>query len=306
MYYFLYKVNNINMKKILLIISLLFCIKVKAIENITINNENLSPVFNSDIKVYNYFTYSDSINIQVKSKENEQVTGSGVFSLNDDLTTFKVTSNDKEYTINVFKNYHKEELTPVLNDLIIVGYDINFDTNIHEYDIKSLRNIFAYTPQNNALFKGTIKENLSFDKRINADNLDEALSNAQIMDFIEKNEEGYDYELFQSGVNLSGGQRQRMSIARALLSGGECLLLDDSLSSVDYITDKRIRESIYKLYKDKMIILITQRVNNLTGFDKIIVIESGKIEMVGNYLDVVNTSKVFNEFIESQKREVSK
>lgn len=135
MYYFLYKVNNINMKKILLIISLLFCIKVKAIENITINNENLSPIFNSDIKVYNYFTYSDSINIQVKSKENEQVTGSGVFSLNDDLTTFKVTSNDKEYTINVFKNYHKEELTPVLNDLIIVGYDINFDTNIHEYDI---------------------------------------------------------------------------------------------------------------------------------------------------------------------------
>ena len=107
----------------------------RAIENITINNENLSPVFNSDIKVYNYFTYSDSINIQVKSKENEQVTGSGVFSLNDDLTTFKVTSNDKEYTINVFKNYHKEELTPVLNDLIIEGYDINFDTNIHEYDI---------------------------------------------------------------------------------------------------------------------------------------------------------------------------
>ena len=135
MYYFLYKVNNINMKKILLIISLLFCIKVKAIENITINNENLSPVFNSEIKVYNYFTYSDSINIQVKSKENERVTGSGVFSLNDDLTTFKVTSNDKEYTINVFKNYRKEELTPVLNDLIIEGYDINFDTNIHEYDI---------------------------------------------------------------------------------------------------------------------------------------------------------------------------
>ena len=135
MYYFLYKVNNINMKKILLIISLLFCIKVKAIENITINNESLSPVFNSEIKVYNYFTYSDSINIQVKSKENEQVTGNGVFSLNDDLTTFKVASNDKEYTINVFKNYHKEELTPVLNDLIIEGYNINFDTNIHEYDI---------------------------------------------------------------------------------------------------------------------------------------------------------------------------
>jgi hypothetical protein len=123
------------MKKILLIINLLFCIKVKAIENITINNENLSPIYNSDIKVYNYYTYSNSINIQVKSKENEQVTGSGIFSLTNDLTTFKVISNDKEYTINVFKDYHKEELKPILNDLIIEGYNINFDTNIHEYDI---------------------------------------------------------------------------------------------------------------------------------------------------------------------------
>lgn len=135
MYYFLYKVNNINMKKILLIIGLLFSIKVKAIENITINNENLSPSFNRNIKVYNYYTNSDSINIQVKSKENEQITGNGLFSLNDDLTTFKVTSNDKEYIINVFKNYHKEDLTPILNNLTIEGYNINFDTNIHEYDI---------------------------------------------------------------------------------------------------------------------------------------------------------------------------
>ena len=122
MYYFLYKVNNINMKKILLIISLLFCIKVKAIENITINNENLSPVFNSDIKVYNYFTYSDSINIQVKSKENEQVTGSGVFSLNDDLTTFKVTSNDKEYTINVFKSEPVSKVEKVNTEVKSMSY----------------------------------------------------------------------------------------------------------------------------------------------------------------------------------------
>lgn len=123
------------MKKILLIISLIFSIKVKAIENITINNENLSPNFNSNIKVYNYYTQSDSINIKVKSKENEQVTGNGSFSLNDTLTTFKVTSNAKEYIINVFKNYHKEELTPTLNNLIIEGYDINFDSSIHEYSI---------------------------------------------------------------------------------------------------------------------------------------------------------------------------
>ena len=103
---------------------------------------------------------------------------------------------------------------------------------------------------------------------------------------------------------MSGGQKQRMSIARALVSGGECLLFDDSFSAVDYITDKRIRDSIQKNYSDKMVILITQRVGTIQNSDRIIVINEGQIDSIGTYKELSKSSNVFKEFIESQKREV--
>lgn len=183
-------------------------------------------------------------------------------------------------------------------DILINGIDIK------EYDIESLREIFAYTPQRTLLFKGSIKENLSFGHKYNSNELDGAMSSAAIKDFVDNKDEGYDYKVEQSAVNLSGGQKQRMSIARALVSGGECLLFDDSFSAVDYITDKRIRDSIQKNYDDKMVILITQRVGTIQNSDKIIVINEGKIDSIGTYKELSKSSNVFKEFIESQKREV--
>lgn len=176
--------------------------------------------------------------------------------------------------------------------------------DIHEYDLASLRNIFAYTPQKTLLFKGSIYENLVFDSKISNNLIDEVVMDADIKEFIDKNEEGYDYKVEQSAANLSGGQKQRVSIARALLSGGECLLFDDSFSAVDYITDKKIRESIKKDYNDKMIILVTQRVGTIKDSDNIIVIDEGKVESVGDYNYLKKNSKVFKEFISSQKKEV--
>lgn len=184
-------------------------------------------------------------------------------------------------------------------EILINGIDIK------EYDIESLRNIFAYTPQKTLLFKGSIRENLTFDKNLANNVLDNALDEAAIKDFIDNNSEGYDFKIEQAAVNLSGGQKQRMSIARALLSGGECLLFDDSFSAVDYITDKRIRSSINKNYSNKMVILVTQRVGTIKEADKIIVIDEGKIESIGKYETLENSSKVFKEFIDSQKREVA-
>lgn len=184
-------------------------------------------------------------------------------------------------------------------EILINGIDIK------EYDIESLRNIFAYTPQKTLLFKGSIRENLVFDKNLANNVLDNALDEAAIKDFIDNNSEGYEFKIEQAAANLSGGQKQRMSIARALLSGGECLLFDDSFSAVDYITDKRIRSSINKNYSDKMVILVTQRVGTIKEADKIIVIDEGKVESIGNYETLENSSKVFKEFIDSQKREVA-
>ena len=188
-------------------------------------------------------------------------------------------------------------IDPTSGNILINGIDIK------EYDIESLRNIFAYTPQKTLLFKGSIRENLTFDKNFANNVLDNALDEAAIKDFIDNNTEGYEFKIEQSAVNLSGGQKQRMSIARALLSGGECLLFDDSFSAVDYITDKKIRNSINNNYSDKMVILVTQRVGTIKDADKIIVIDEGKVESIGNYDTLEKTSKVFKEFIDSQKRE---
>ncbi len=190
-------------------------------------------------------------------------------------------------------------IDPTSGNILINGIDIK------EYDIESLRNIFAYTPQKTLLFKGSIRENLTFDKNLANNVLDNALDEAAIKDFIDNNSEGYDFKIEQAAVNLSGGQKQRMSIARALLSGGECLLFDDSFSAVDYITDKKIRNSINKNYSDKMVILVTQRVGTIKDADKIIVIDEGKIESIGDYDTLEKTSKVFKEFVDSQKREVA-
>ena len=187
----------------------------------------------------------------------------------------------------------------IIRNILINGIDIK------EYDIESLRNIFAYTPQKTLLFKGSIRENLTFDKNFANNVLDNALDEAAIKDFIDNNTEGYEFKIEQSAVNLSGGQKQRMSIARALLSGGECLLFDDSFSAVDYITDKKIRNSINNNYSDKMVILVTQRVGTIKDADKIIVIDEGKVESIGNYDTLEKTSKVFKEFVDSQKREVA-
>ena len=183
-------------------------------------------------------------------------------------------------------------------EILINGIDIK------EYDIESLRNIFAYTPQKSLLFRGSIRENLTFGNKYNISEIDEVMRTAAIHDIIDNNEEGYDYKVEQSAINLSGGQKQRMSIARALLSGGECLLFDNSFSAVDYITDRRIREAIKKEYNDKMVILITQRVGTIKDCDRIIVIEEGKIEDIGTYDELEKSSTIFKEFIDSQKREV--
>ena len=182
--------------------------------------------------------------------------------------------------------------------ILINGIDIK------EYTKESLRKIFAYVPQKTLLFKGSVKENIGFDNKYDLSELDKVMHTARLKDVVLKNKEGFNYELEQSGINLSGGQKQRISIARALLNGGECLIFDDSFSSVDYITDRKIRQSLAKNYQDKMTILITQRMGTVKDTNKIIVIEEGKVEAIGTYKELTRSSSVFKEFISSQKSEV--
>ncbi len=123
--FFLYDNNNI-MKKILFIICLFSYYKVYAISNITIDNNDLIPSFNSNTKIYNYYTNKDSVRIKIDNKIKE-------VSLVDGKNKFEYDG----YILKIFKNYNKENNNEVyLTSLTIMGYDINFDKDIYEYYIE--------------------------------------------------------------------------------------------------------------------------------------------------------------------------
>lgn len=126
------------MKKILFtILIVLINIKVLALEKITINNDNLIPIFEKDLKKYNYFTNSDNVLINVQKDENEIIDGDGLFEIKDGENEFIINSNiEGKYIINVYKNYQKKELEfGKLKNLEIDGYNIDFNSDKYEYDI---------------------------------------------------------------------------------------------------------------------------------------------------------------------------
>ena len=144
------------MKKITIFI-LLFCVvKVNALSNIKVNNEELIPSFDKDIKVYNYYTDSESVNISVKKDKNEIINGEGVYTLDSNYKKIIISSNiDNDYVINVFKNYDKREYdSGELLSLNIDGYNINYNKDIYDYDI-TLNN------ENNLNIKYEVNDNTS-------------------------------------------------------------------------------------------------------------------------------------------------
>lgn len=287
-----------------LISFLMLLVIILNIPRVIVSFKRINEILNVEVSIRNKGT--------IKLESLESIEFKNVFfryekAKNDMLKNicFKITKGEKIGIIGssgsgktTIANLLLRHIDPTSGEILVNGI------NIKDYDIESLRNIFSYTPQKTLLFRGSIKENLSFGNKYNNSDLDSAMNSAAIKDFVDNNEEGYEYKVEQSAVNLSGGQKQRVSIARALLNGGECLLFDDSFSSVDNITDKKIRESIEKNYSDKMVILITQKVGTIKNLDRIIVINEGKIEGIGTYKELEKSSEVFKEFIDSQKREV--
>ena len=229
-----------------LISFLMLLVIILNIPRVIVSFKRINEILNVEVSIRNKGT--------IKLESLESIEFKNVFfryekAKNDMLKNicFKITKGEKIGIIGssgsgktTIANLLLRHIDPTSGEILVNGI------NIKDYDIESLRNIFSYTPQKTLLFRGSIKENLSFGNKYNNSDLDSAMNSAAIKDFIDNNEEGYEYKVEQSAVNLSGGQKQRVSIARALLNGGECLLFDDSFSSVDNITDKKIRESIEK------------------------------------------------------------
>ena len=173
--------------------------------------------------------------------------------------------------------------------------------DVREYDLESLRNQVAVVLQKNVLFSGTIKENLRWgNKEATDEELIEACKLAQADEFIQGFPDKYDTYIEQGGTNVSGGQKQRLCIARALLKNPKVLILDDSTSAVDTHTDALIRKAFREYIPTTTKIIIAQRISSVEDADRIIVMESGRINGIGTHEELLKTNKIYAEVYYSQ------
>ncbi len=173
--------------------------------------------------------------------------------------------------------------------------------DIKDLEIRELRESISIVPQNILLFTGTIKENIKWGKEdATEEEIIKAAKIAQAHDFIMSFNEGYDTYLGQGGVNLSGGQKQRIAIARALVRKAKFLILDDSTSAVDMITEKKIKKGLKEHLEDTTIIMIAQRITSVMDADKILVMDKGKIVNIGKHNELLNSSEIYLDIYRSQ------
>ena len=176
--------------------------------------------------------------------------------------------------------------------------------NIKNYNFESLRNQIGLVPQNAMLFSGTIRENIKWGKPdATDDEIYKSLEIAQAKEFVDLCEDGLDKLIVQKGKNLSGGQKQRLTIARAIISNPQILILDDSASALDFATDAKLRKAISNLNKDLTVIIVSQRATSIKNADKIVVLDNGKIEGLGTNEELYSSCEVYQEICNSQLSE---
>ena len=168
------------------------------------------------------------------------------------------------------------------------------------------RDWVAVVPQNAELFKGSIRSNLTLGltKEPSEEQLWWALEVAQAADFVREKEGGLEAPVEAFGRNFSGGQRQRLTIARAVLRQAPFLVLDDSTSALDYLTEARLLQALKEELSKTSLILISQRTNSLRSAEQILVLDKGKQVGLGSHEDLVATNPLYQEIhFSQQKRE---
>lgn len=172
--------------------------------------------------------------------------------------------------------------------------------DVKSYSLKELRKKIGSVLQKPAIFKGTIRSNVLPLSDKDDETLGKAIESAQAADVVAAKENGFDSALEQNGRNLSGGQKQRISIARAIAKHPDVLILDDSSSALDYLTDLKLRRAIKSLGYPVTAIIVSQRASSVAGADKIIVMDEGEIVGIGTADELRKNCSVFREIEASQ------
>lgn len=174
--------------------------------------------------------------------------------------------------------------------------------NIENYKIGSLREHISIVLQDNFLFGGTIRENILRGK-LNAtqEELEQAIKNAYLDDFINSLEKGLDTNIGERGVLLSGGQKQRIAIARAFIKNAPIVILDEATSALDNQSEYIVQQAIDNLMKDKTVFVIAHRLSTIKNADRIAVINKGELAELGTHEELMNIKNgIYKELYDMQ------
>lgn len=279
-----------------LMISLLFVI----IPKMSVSNKRIKEVINLENKIENsgkHLLNTKNINIEFSNvtfsynKENKFLSN----------INFKIENKDKIGIIGSFAS-GKTTLINLLTRIYDVdsGYILINNKNIKEYDINNLRKNISVALQENIIFEGTIKSNILYrNKNTNNETLKKIWKISKLCTFVKFDELGK-YKTSYEGKNLSGGEKKRLSIASALAKKANIYIFDDPSASLDYKNASEIIDNIIKYLDDKIVIIVSQRISNIKNLDKIIVMDNGKIDNIGNHEYLLNNSKIYKQIYDSQ------
>ena len=184
---------------------------------------------------------------------------------------------------------------PTSGELLLFGKDIT------EYSDEELVRKIGHVPQKANLFAGTIAYNLRLAKPdASEQEMWEALEEAQAKEIVENKENKLEEQIQRGGTNFSGGQKQRLTIARALIKKPQLLILDDSASALDMLTERHLHDAIEKLPWHPTSVIISQRASSVMTCDQILVLEGGKAVGLGTSEELLKTCPIYKEIYTTQ------
>jgi len=175
--------------------------------------------------------------------------------------------------------------------------DILYDNcSIKDIGLDIVRDHVYLVLQNPQMFNDTIRANLTFGLQVSDSDLEEAISIAQLGDFVNTLKEGLDTNVGRNGIKLSGGQRQRLSIARMIVQNSNIVILDESTSALDVHTENEMFASLNKYLENKTTIIIAHRLSTIRKADYIYVLDNGAIEEEGTHDELMSLEGTFYSY----------